>query len=69
MKLVILSGGVGKRLWPISNEAHSKQFLQVISGEGGPVSYTHLTLPTTRGSRSNLLDCPKILSLSQIKRK
>lgn len=35
MKLVILSGGVGKRLWPISNEAHSKQFLQVISGEGG----------------------------------
>ncbi|WCK56182.1 sugar phosphate nucleotidyltransferase [Aneurinibacillus sp. Ricciae_BoGa-3] len=30
MKLVLLSGGSGKRLWPISNDARSKQFLRVL---------------------------------------
>lgn len=30
MKLVLLSGGSGKRLWPLSNEARSKQFLKVL---------------------------------------
>lgn len=31
MKLVLLSGGSGKRLWPLSNDARSKQFLKVLS--------------------------------------
>jgi mannose-1-phosphate guanylyltransferase len=35
MKLVLLSGGSGKRLWPLSNDARSKQFLKVIEGENG----------------------------------
>ncbi|WP_085522672.1 sugar phosphate nucleotidyltransferase [Tuberibacillus sp. Marseille-P3662] len=30
MKLVLLSGGSGKRLWPLSNDARSKQFLRVL---------------------------------------
>lgn len=30
MKLVLLSGGSGKRLWPLSNDARSKQFLKVL---------------------------------------
>jgi len=30
MKLVLLSGGSGKRLWPLSNNARSKQFLKVL---------------------------------------
>lgn len=30
MKLILLSGGSGKRLWPLSNEARSKQFLKVL---------------------------------------
>lgn len=30
MKLILLSGGSGKRLWPISNDARSKQFLKVL---------------------------------------
>ncbi|MCL6517828.1 sugar phosphate nucleotidyltransferase [Alicyclobacillus sp.] len=39
MKLVLLSGGSGKRLWPMSNESRSKQFLRVIAGaDGRPVS-------------------------------
>lgn len=35
MKLVLLSGGSGKRLWPLSNEARSKQFLKVLEDENG----------------------------------
>ncbi|MEK3885276.1 sugar phosphate nucleotidyltransferase [Paenibacillus sp. PL2-23] len=31
MKLILLSGGSGKRLWPLSNDARSKQFLKVLA--------------------------------------
>lgn len=30
MKLILLSGGSGKRLWPLSNDSRSKQFLKVL---------------------------------------
>lgn len=33
MKVIILSGGSGKRLWPLSNEIRSKQFLKVVKSE------------------------------------
>ncbi|MBJ6359794.1 sugar phosphate nucleotidyltransferase [Paenibacillus sp. GCM10012307] len=32
MKLILLSGGSGKRLWPLSNDARSKQFLRILQG-------------------------------------
>ncbi|WP_191566674.1 sugar phosphate nucleotidyltransferase [Metabacillus idriensis] len=35
MKLVLLSGGSGKRLWPLSNDTRSKQFLKVLEGANG----------------------------------
>ncbi|MDE3840212.1 mannose-1-phosphate guanylyltransferase [Bacillus methanolicus] len=35
MKLVLLSGGSGKRLWPLSNDARSKQFLKVLENQNG----------------------------------
>jgi mannose-1-phosphate guanylyltransferase len=35
MKLVLLSGGSGKRLWPLSNDARSKQFLKVLKDKNG----------------------------------
>lgn len=35
MNVVLLSGGSGKRLWPISNDTRSKQFLKVIPNEQG----------------------------------
>ncbi|UQD53490.1 mannose-1-phosphate guanylyltransferase [Bacillus methanolicus] len=35
MKLVLLSGGSGKRLWPLSNDARSKQFLKVLENRHG----------------------------------
>lgn len=33
MKLVLLSGGSGKRLWPLSNDTRSKQFLKVLESQ------------------------------------
>lgn len=33
MKLVLLSGGSGKRLWPLSNDSRSKQFLKVLEND------------------------------------
>jgi mannose-1-phosphate guanylyltransferase len=35
MKLVLLSGGSGTRLWPLSNRTRSKQFLKVLKGPDG----------------------------------
>ncbi len=35
MKIVLLSGGSGKRLWPLSNDIRSKQFLKVVRNEEG----------------------------------
>lgn len=34
MDLILLSGGSGKRLWPLSNDARSKQFLKVLEHNG-----------------------------------
>ncbi|MCI3927153.1 cupin domain-containing protein [Paenibacillus sp. TRM 82003] len=35
MKLILLSGGSGKRLWPLSNDSRSKQFLKVLTSPDG----------------------------------
>lgn len=35
MKIILLSGGSGKRLWPLSNGARSKQFFKVLQDEHG----------------------------------
>lgn len=35
MQLVLLSGGSGKRLWPLSNNARSKQFLPLLEMDDG----------------------------------
>lgn len=32
MKIILLSGGSGKRLWPLSNGSRTKQFLKVLKG-------------------------------------
>ncbi|MEN1968869.1 sugar phosphate nucleotidyltransferase [Lentibacillus sp. N15] len=34
MDLILLSGGSGKRLWPLSNDTRSKQFLKVLENNG-----------------------------------
>lgn len=35
MNIVLLSGGSGKRLWPLSNDVRSKQFIKMFHGENG----------------------------------
>ena len=35
MNVILLSGGSGKRLWPLSNEARAKQFLKVLKNKEG----------------------------------
>lgn len=35
MNIVLLSGGSGKRLWPLSNDTRSKQFIKIFKTEAG----------------------------------
>ena len=35
MNIILLSGGSGKRLWPLSNDVRSKQFIKMLRNEAG----------------------------------
>ena len=35
MHIILLSGGSGKRLWPLSNDIRSKQFIPIFKREDG----------------------------------
>ena len=35
MQIILLSGGSGKRLWPLSNDVRSKQFIKLFKTEDG----------------------------------
>ena len=35
MQIILLSGGSGQRLWPLSNDVRSKQFLKIFNEAGG----------------------------------
>ena len=35
MNIILLSGGSGKRLWPLSNDVRSKQFIKLFKNEDG----------------------------------
>lgn len=35
MNIILLSGGSGKRLWPLSNDIRSKQFIKLFQREDG----------------------------------
>ena len=35
MNIILLSGGSGKRLWPLSNEVRSKQFIKLFKNDNG----------------------------------
>ena len=37
MNIVLLSGGSGKRLWPLSNDIRSKQFIKIFRKEDGTI--------------------------------
>lgn len=48
MNIVLLSGGSGKRLWPLSNDVRSKQFIQIFQDEDG--EYHSMVQRATLGS-------------------
>ncbi len=49
LNVVLLSGGSGTRLWPLSNGARSKQFLKVLrDDEGNPESMVQRTIRLVR---------------------
>ena len=35
MQIILLSGGSGKRLWPLSNDIRSKQFIKIFKTDSG----------------------------------
>lgn len=67
MQLVLLSGGSGKRLWPLSNNARSKQFLPLLEKKDGTMESmvqrvvrqareTNLTTDITLATNASQLD-------------
>ncbi|MBR2793265.1 MAG: mannose-1-phosphate guanylyltransferase, partial [Solobacterium sp.] len=49
MRMILLCGGGGKRLWPISNNVHSKQFIQLFDdGNGGYQSMLEMVISEIR---------------------
>ena len=39
MNLILLSGGSGRRLWPLSNDVRSKQFIKLFKDDEGNMEY------------------------------
>ena len=54
MQLVFLSGGSGKRLWPLSNNARSKQFLPLLEAPDG--SFESMVQRVVRQAKEAKLD-------------
>lgn len=50
MNIILLSGGSGKRLWPLSNEVRSKQFIKIFRNTNG--GYESMTQRMYRKIRS-----------------
>lgn len=51
MKIILLSGGAGKRLWPLSNDERSKQYLKLLKHPNGKaVSMLQNTLHELRNA-------------------
>lgn len=62
MRLILLSGGSGKRLWPLSNEVRSKQFLRLLpSPDGGRESMVQRVI---RQIKESGLSCPVTIATS-----
>ena len=50
MNIILLSGGSGKRLWPLSNDIRSKQFIKIFKGKDG--QYESMAQRMYRGIRT-----------------
>ena len=68
MNIILLSGGSGKRLWPLSNDVRSKQFIKFFKSEDGYKSMiqrmysqiklvapdSHVTIATSKSQVSSI---------------
>ncbi|MCR4616565.1 MAG: mannose-1-phosphate guanylyltransferase, partial [Lachnospiraceae bacterium] len=50
MNIILLSGGSGKRLWPLSNDIRSKQFIKIFKSMGS--EYESMLQRMYRGIKS-----------------
>lgn len=55
MRIILLSGGSGKRLWPLSNDVRSKQFIKILKNEEGITE--SMLQRMFRGIREIMPDC------------
>lgn len=62
MKIILLSGGSGKRLWPLSNDARSKQFLKLLKSPSG--EYESMVQRVARQIRETLNDVSLTIATS-----
>ncbi len=51
MNIVLLSGGSGKRLWPLSNDIRSKQFIKIFKRRTGTRVHGTARLPPDQVGR------------------
>ena len=71
MNIIFLSGGSGKRLWPLSNDVRSKQFIKIFKREDGEYESmlqrvygqikavdkdAHITIATAKSQVSSIYD-------------
>lgn len=63
MNIVLLSGGSGKRLWPLSNDVRSKQFLKVLRAPDG--QHESMIQRVYRQIREAGLDSPIVVSTTE----
>lgn len=63
MNIVLLSGGSGKRLWPLSNDIRSKQFIKIFKSENG--SYESMVQRVYRQIRKIDSDAKVIVATSK----
>lgn len=62
MQIILLSGGSGKRLWPLSNEARSKQFLRLLPSQDG--SRESMVQRVIRQIKESGFSCPVTIATS-----
>lgn len=63
MKLIMLSGGSGTRLWPLSNDIRSKQFLKLLKAPNGQVE--SMVQRVYRQVRESGIDSDIVIATSQ----
>lgn len=63
MKLILLSGGSGSRLWPLSNTVHSKQFLRLFNSPEGKME--SMVQRVVRQIRTNIPSVDIIIATSK----